>query len=342
MPKKPEIMLPPEPSGISNVDPSAMSFNAAWQRATQLQKGMFFFLSVGTVASATLFALGQFFQTRGVQSMLTSRVFLLIAWFFPTLCIWQFALLLKAKRWKWVASVVSLVLLAAVYALDHAFPMPNSAHSEPSTAKTEQMAKQLEPSPIPAQTEQERAEALGKPPITEVRTHLMFDGNIRFPQDAAGSISPERNFRVGEQLFFNYFYKAIGPNPIQVFASSRWIYLEPDVEDKTQQKVVKDFKERIMKEWKTQPKFAKSYTLMYQGEGQFNSAFAHNEEGGHRSITQEELDDFTSGAVRIFVVIQIPYKDSGKWHYLRTCRYLVPPATIPGVWHFCDYFTNSD
>jgi hypothetical protein len=139
-------------------------------------------------------------------------------------------------------------------------PTANSAYHELPTTKAEQTEKQSE-LPILAQTSQEQATAPKNLPTTEVRTHLVFDGNIRFPQDVIGAShneSPERNFHVGEQLFFNYFIKALGPNPIQVFANSRWIYLEPDVKDETQQKVVKDFRQRVAREWKAQPKFAKT------------------------------------------------------------------------------------
>jgi hypothetical protein len=340
VPDKPEV-LPPEPSDITTVGSSATPFNAAWRRATPLQKGMFFFLSAGTVASASLFALGQFFQTRGVQNMLTSRIFLFIAWVFPTLGIWQFARLLNSKRWRWIAFTATLALLVAAVALDRAFPMPKSAPAE----KAVETVKQSEPL-TPAQTPQEQAEPTEKPPTTEVRTHLALDGNIRFPQDVAAdghSFTPERNFRVGERIFFNYFLKVIGPNPIQVFAQSRRIYLESDVSDETEQEVVKDFEQRVARDWKTQPKFAKNYTLMYPGSnGDFNSAFTYNEDGTPRLITQNDLDDFKTGTVTVFVVIQVPYKDNNKWRYLRTCQYLLPPATIPEVWHSCDYFTNSD
>jgi hypothetical protein len=121
--KKPEI-LPPAPSGIAAVDQSTVSFAAAWHRATPLTKGFFLFLTLGTVASVSMFAIGQFFQTRGVQSLVTSRAFLVVAWLFPTLWVWQAALSVKAKRWRWIAGIVTAVLLLAICTLDRAFPMP--------------------------------------------------------------------------------------------------------------------------------------------------------------------------------------------------------------------------
>ena len=188
--------------------------------------------------------------------------------------------------------------------------------------------------------------APGGAPSTPIkRTYLLLDGNIRFPQDAAAdgrNISPERNFHEGDKLFFNYWYKAVGPNPIQVYAGSRWVYLQPDAGDDVQQEVVKDFKGRLTKEWKDHPRFAENYTLMHEGDSQWNTAFAYTGEGKDRLVKQKDLDDFKAGSVRVLVVIQIPYKDNGEWHYLRTCQYLVPPATVPAVWHFCEHFTNSD
>jgi len=104
--------------------------------------------------------------------------------------------------------------------------------------------------------------------------------------------------------------------------------------------MIEGFKERIATELKARPQLANSYTLMH--EGQWNTAFAHAEDGTRRLITQRDLDDFRTGTVRIFVVIRIPYKDNAEWHNLRTGQYLVPPATVPAIWHFCDYFTDSD
>jgi len=158
-----------------------------------------------------------------------------------------------------------------------------------------------------------------------------------------GRLSAERNFKVGERLFFNYFYQARGPNPIQSFPNTRWIYLASDSKHATQARIVKDFKQIIAKDWKNNPQFAKAYSLMHDGDlGQWNTVFAYSEDGQQIIVTQKDLDDFRSGAVVIFVLVQIPYKDDGKWHYLRRCQFLVPPAVVPAVWHFCDSFNDSD
>jgi hypothetical protein len=131
-----------------------------------MQKGVVLLLSGGFVCSVLMFALGQFFQIRGVQHMLTSRIFLGIAWLCATLLLWGIVRALSLARWLWIAIIGGIVLLMAAIVLDHAFPMSNSAHSEPPTAKTEQTAKQS--SPMPVQTQQEQAKAPGKPLMTEV------------------------------------------------------------------------------------------------------------------------------------------------------------------------------
>jgi hypothetical protein len=206
----------------------------------------------------------------------------------------------------------------------------------------------------PSQPEQAKAQSPPAVPVQPApakaeRTYLEFDGNIRFPQDVAAdgrTWGPERNFRVDEEMYFNYFFRALGPNPIQVFASSQWIYLEPNASAETQNKVVKAFKQRIARNLKAHPEFAENGTSMYEkGIDQWNSVFTsdkQDEDGKHRLVAQQDLENFKLGTVRVIVLIQVPYKDNGKWHYLRTCQYLVPPATIPEVWHFCDYFINSD
>jgi hypothetical protein len=125
MSEPPEI-LPPESSDIIPSDPSSLSFAAALRQATPLQKGVFFFLSAASVASVSMFALGQFFQTRGVQNVLTSRVFLIIAALIPTIWVWQAAFLLKSKRWKWAVVIVTLAMFATTLALDRAFPLPEA------------------------------------------------------------------------------------------------------------------------------------------------------------------------------------------------------------------------
>jgi len=127
---EPEIM-PRESSSIKIANREALSFSTAWQNANLLQKGMFLFLSGGTVVSASMFAIGQFFQTRGVQSMLTSRVFLIAALIFPIIGIWRLAFLLNSTRWKWIALAATLLLCAGAYALDRAFPMPSKAPEGP-------------------------------------------------------------------------------------------------------------------------------------------------------------------------------------------------------------------
>jgi hypothetical protein len=118
-------ILPPEGKDISPSIPKNMPLAALWRNSNRLQKAFVILLSVGTVASVAMFAVGQFFQTRGVQSVLTSRVFLVIAVIFPAAWFWQMAFLTKSKRWKCVAAILTMLLAVGAFVLDRAFPMPS-------------------------------------------------------------------------------------------------------------------------------------------------------------------------------------------------------------------------
>jgi hypothetical protein len=186
----------------------------------------------------------------------------------------------------------------------------------------------------------------------EPRTYLVFDGNIRFPQDVInGQVHSERMFRVNEELFFNYLFKAAGPNPIQVYFNSALVYLRGDDSYGTQRRVIEDFKARMRNTQRVlRPEIAKNYRTMREGDGgAFNSVFAFTGEqnrslGQHYRLTQKDLDSIANRSLVTFVLIEIPYKDAGKWHYLRTCQYPVhgPVNDNPGIWKFCYYFTDSD
>lgn len=101
-----------------------------------------------------------------------------------------------------------------------------------------------------------------KPPSTnEPRTYLVLDGNIQFPRDVTnGTMGPERTFKVGEQLFFNYFLKADGPNPIQVFISTRRIYIRTDDSDATQRAIIDDFKRMYKRDRRVLPRKSQTTT----------------------------------------------------------------------------------
>jgi hypothetical protein len=158
--------LPPPPDGVVPRGQAAVSFRTAWQYATPLQKRMFFFLSAGTVASASMFALGQFFQTRGVQSMLTSRIFLIAALLFPVIGMWQFVFLLNANHWKWVAFAVTLLLLAGGYALDRTFPMPKSVET-----KTPYQTVPVAPTPTTSQPAPIQTTTTKQNPVLHLPAH---------------------------------------------------------------------------------------------------------------------------------------------------------------------------
>lgn len=130
----PEI-LPPDKLALAGSGP--VSFSMGWSIASPIQKVVFLLLSLGTVSSFTLFALEEFFSVRGVQGMLTSRVFLFIAWLFPTLWIWQIAWLTKSKKWRIASICVTVALSVAAVGLDRLFPMEgDSADAYSASAET--------------------------------------------------------------------------------------------------------------------------------------------------------------------------------------------------------------
>jgi hypothetical protein len=176
-----------------------------------------------------------------------------------------------------------------------------------------------------------RREVAGDQPPAP-RSYLAFDGDIRFP-----GIN-NRNFVVGDDLCFNQYYKALGPNPVDVTESARWLYIKPKYDPATQKEVIEDFK-KILEAAHAQPR-AEPSTMM-PGEGRFLTAYAKNGTG-HRKVTQRDLYHFRSGEEIAFVIAQITYKDNGVLHHLRRCEFLQPPAEPPGVWQFCIGFTQSD
>lgn len=96
-----------------------------------------------------MFALGQFFQTRGVQNVLTSRIFLIIAVLFPVIWVWQIPFLLKSKRWKWAAALITAVLLVGTYFLDRAFPLPGKGATVAAVKHSPLITVKIHPSAFP-------------------------------------------------------------------------------------------------------------------------------------------------------------------------------------------------
>jgi hypothetical protein len=182
----PEI-LPPESSELSTSRGSLAS-RSTWQEATRFEKGVAVCLSAGFLFSVFMFALGQFFQVRGVQNMLTSRIFLVVAWTCATLLLWGLGRAL-ISRWVIVGCVGTIILLAATIALDYVFPMPRSLaknkHTSPSPSNPLTQK-------VPTQ-EKEQGRPLSSPsnrPRTEnqERLHPKTTGNVVVPsaKDASG------------------------------------------------------------------------------------------------------------------------------------------------------------
>jgi hypothetical protein len=148
----PEI-LPPEPDAGAVVPShsSTATLRAAWQVATPAQKVFVGVLSAGFVCSILMFSISQFFQIRGVQHLLTSRIFLGIAWISSTILTWAIVRVLVPSKWKLKTIVLALVLLLAAIALDRAFPMPKSAIAIPPREQpsNSQAAVVISPSPQP-------------------------------------------------------------------------------------------------------------------------------------------------------------------------------------------------
>jgi hypothetical protein len=205
-----------------------------------------------------------------------------------------------------------------------------------------QYAKEHTPPTAPPEHE-------GTPPVPplviqpEVRSYIAFDGNMRFGEkkDEKGQLLADQNFQVGDTFFFNVFFKATGPNPVELLPVARWLYVEPDFQDKTQKDMIADFRQRLSAERRKLTVKPEPSTLMV-GESRFDTAYAKTETNEHRIVTQDDLNALRAGTEIAFMIAEIPYMDHQKLHYLRTCQWLQPPATAPGVWHFCIGFTKSD
>jgi hypothetical protein len=177
----------------------------------------------------------------------------------------------------------------------------------------------------------------------EVRSYIVFDGSMRFGEkkDYKGQLIADRNLQVGDEFAFDFYFRATGPNPVDLVSVSLWLYVEPDFQDKTQRDMIEAFKQRLSAERKRRPGKSEASTFM-PGERRFDTAYAKSEPNEHRIVTQDDLNALRNGTEIAFVIVEIAYMDDKKLHHLRTCQWLTPPAIAPGVWHFCEGFTKSD
>ena len=150
--------------------------------------------------------------------------------------------------------------------------------------------RQLQPNitpPVFAYLKAPSTAGIAKP--AAARSYVTFEGNPRFPQDIKnGQISNQRDFKPGDDLAFDVYYRQTGPNPVEIINNSRWLYTKPDYKDETQKALIADFEDRMRKEQKSGLAKSETATLMI-GEERFFTAFAH------RQIAQDELGQLGLG-----------------------------------------------
>jgi hypothetical protein len=170
------------------------------------------------------------------------------------------------------------------------------------------------------------------------RSYVVWSGQPRF----AGGSHEGDPIAVGQPIGFNVSYKQTGPNQVDIVQNTRWLYVESDSSIKSQNSVIEDFKDRV----RSTNRMEAAYTLSPGDSPHFFSAVAVENDGRFHVATKQELDKLKLGQKVIFILAQITYiernRDSKKEHHLPLCVYLQPPASPPGIWHFCDEFSRSD
>lgn len=172
------------------------------------------------------------------------------------------------------------------------------------------------------------------------RSYITFDGVPRF----VGTTSTVEggDFKPGDLLAFNLHYQVSGPNSVQTISRAMAVYAEPGFGSETQRAMIDKFTEEVQEERKTNSAASMSGTLM-PGDKRFDTAHLFVGRGQTpQPLTQEDLNELKIGQKVAFVVFEILYKDLGKLHHTRMCAWLQPPASPPGIWHYCDVFENSD
>jgi uncharacterized protein (DUF2249 family) len=151
----------------------------------------------------------------------------------------------------------------------------------------------------------------------------------------------DQNLQVGYSLAFNYRFKQVGPNPVELIRESRWLYVEPDDAPSTQRQMIADFKKNVHAE-RTPDDNPKESATWVQGREAFDTAFAADANRHVRIVTQDDLNALHAGTEIAFVIAELTYEDNKKVHHSRLCSYLQPPARYPGIWHGCIGFNHSD
>ena len=180
---------------------------------------------------------------------------------------------------------------------------------------------------------------MGATATQPARSYIVFGGNPEFPRRMEnGVVKEQQDLSVGHMLFFNYTYKATGPDPVGFLGGTRWLYLEPDASAETESEMIKNF------EAKTKKNAGKTSEATWMpGQSAFDSAEDIDGNGQRRIITQEDLDALHSGRKIAYVVVELAYKDTGTLHHSRLCIFLQPPAMVAtAIWHYRGLFNNAD
>jgi len=117
----PEI-LPPEPTGIS------------LSRLTPVQKRIGVLLSGGALLGIFMWGISEFFSLRGVQHMLTSLVFLGVAWIAGVIIVFGIVRILGIDRWRLCTGIGALLLLFAAVFMHYSYPMPTTVTSSAASS----------------------------------------------------------------------------------------------------------------------------------------------------------------------------------------------------------------
>jgi hypothetical protein len=144
MPDNPARLPAPE---IIPPKSGSLSFREKWTRAGSAEKVFTFFISGSALLTLFTFCISQFFQIRGVQQMMTSRVFLIGAWLVLVAGTWGLAWARWYEYRKRITLTVALVSLLAMYLMDQAFPMPKAVIE--STKRTPLITVRIHPSAFP-------------------------------------------------------------------------------------------------------------------------------------------------------------------------------------------------
>jgi hypothetical protein len=139
-------VLPPSRSAALQSRTDFLSVRDKWERSGTPEKVFTVCLSSSALLTLFTFCIGQFFQIRGVQHMLTSRIFLAGACLILVAGLWGYCWIWQYTR-RWYITIVGVLFLTlAAYLLDRAYPMPTSATpplvSTPLPSEVERNAQQ--------------------------------------------------------------------------------------------------------------------------------------------------------------------------------------------------------